>query len=457
MASQPDFQRPVASDLRARAERLSAADLEAFWMPFTSNREFKAKRRMLVGAQGCYYTAEDGSKKYDTLSGLWCASFGHGRPEIAEAIAETARTLDYAPPFQYAHPLGFELANRVKQFTPAGLDHVFFTNSGSESADTAIKIAKGYWARRGRPEKNRLIGRVKGYHGVNVGGTSVGGIEPNRAGFGDLMATGHLPHTLLEENRFSRGCPEQGAELADVLEQQIRDAGAETVAAVMVEPMSGSAGVIVPPKGYLERLAAICKKHDILLIFDEVLTGFGRLGATFGAGLFGVTPDILTMAKNITNGAVPMGAVAVTDAIHDAFMETAPLDYDVEFRHGYTYSAHPLACAAGLAALDVMERDGLVARAAELAPYFEDQMHNLKGLKHIVDIRNLGLAGVFQIEALPGEPGKRPWQIAMAAWDRGLYVRFGGDTVQLGPPFIAEKADIDHICNVLADIIPTID
>jgi len=442
------------TDYRDRANALGRADMDAFWMPFTSNREFKANPRMIVGAQGCYYTAADGSKKYDTLSGLWCASFGHGRPEIAEAIANAARTLDYAPPFQYAHPLGFELANRVKQFTPDGLDHIFFTNSGSESADTAIKMARAYWSRKGHPEKNRLIGRSKGYHGVNVGGTSVGGIEPNRAGFGDLMTTGHLPHTLLDENRFSRGCPEHGAELADVLEHQIEEAGADTVAAVMLEPMSGSAGVIVPPKGYLQRLAAICKKHNVLLIFDEVLTGFGRLGTTFGADLFGVTPDIMTMAKNITNASVPMGAVAVTDAIHDAFMETTGFDYDVEFRHGYTYSAHPLACAAGLAALDILERDNLIGKAAELAPYFEDQIHNLKGLKHIVDIRNLGLAGAFQIEALPGEPGKRPWQIALAAWERGLYVRFGGNTVQLGPPFIAEKADIDHICEILSEIIP---
>ena len=441
-------------DLAGRAARLTPAQMNAFWMPFTSNREFKAAPRMITGAAGCYYTADDGSQKYDTLSGLWCASYGHGRPEIAEAIAQAARTLDYAPPFQYAHPLGFELAERVAQFTPAGLDRIFFTNSGSESADTAIKIAKAYWARRGHPEKNQVIGRDKGYHGVNVGGTSVGGIAPNRAGFGELMGATHLPHTLLEENRFSKGCPEHGADLADTLEARIRDIGAEHVAAVMVEPMSGSAGVIIPPKGYLERLAAICERHDILLIFDEVLTGFGRLGATFGANLFGITPDILTMAKNITNGAVPMGAVAVTEAIHEAFMASTPLEYDAEFRHGYTYSAHPLACAAGLAALDVLERDDLVTKAAELAPYFEDQIHNLRGLKHIVDIRNLGLAGAFQIEALPGEPGRRPWQIALAAWERGLYVRFGGDTVQLGPPFIAEKADIDHICEVLAEVIP---
>ncbi len=441
-------------DLTARAAQLTPAQMDAFWMPFTSNREFKAAPRMITGADGCYYTAADGSKKYDTLSGLWCASFGHGRPEIAEAIARAARTLDYAPPFQYAHPLGFELAERVARFTPKGLDRIFFTNSGSESADTAIKIAKAYWARRGHPEKNQVIGREKGYHGVNVGGTSVGGIAPNRVGFGELMGATHLPHTLLAENRFSKGCPEHGADLADQLEARIRDIGAEHVAAVMVEPMSGSAGVIIPPKGYLERLAAICKRHEILLIFDEVLTGFGRLGATFGAELFGITPDILTMAKNITNGAVPMGAVAVTEDIHAAFMDSTPLEYDAEFRHGYTYSAHPLACAAGLAALDVLERDDLVSRAADLAPYFEAQIHNLRGLKHIVDIRNLGLAGAFQIEALPGEPGRRPWQIALAAWERGLYVRFGGDTVQLGPPFIAEKADIDHICEVLAEVIP---
>ncbi|RJS93304.1 aminotransferase class III-fold pyridoxal phosphate-dependent enzyme [Salinisphaera sp. Q1T1-3] len=453
MTGTTDAPEPRHPDLRDNAARLDADAMNAFWMPFTSNREFKAAPRMIVGATGCHYTAADGSQKYDTLSGLWCASFGHGRPEIARAIADTAQTLDYAPPFQYAHPLGFELANRVAELTPDGLDHIFFTNSGSESADTAIKIAKGYWARRGQPEKNHVIGRAKGYHGVNVGGTSVGGIAPNRAGFGALMDTHHLSHTLIEANRFSRGCPAEGAELADELLAQIHELGAERIAAVMVEPMSGSAGVVIPPQGYLERLARICRAHDILLIFDEVLTGFGRLGAMFGATLFGITPDILTMAKNITNGAVPMGAVAVTDAVHDAFMDSTPLDYDVEFRHGYTYSAHPLACAAGLAALDVLERDDLVGRAAALAPYFESQIHHLKGLRHIVDIRNLGLAGAFQIEPVPGEPGRRPWQIALAAWERGLYVRFGGDTVQLGPPFIAERADIDHICEVLADII----
>jgi beta-alanine--pyruvate transaminase len=448
----------ATSDLAQRAGALTRDDLDAFWMPFTGNRQFKADPRLIVGAHGCHYTAADGRQIFDSLSGLWCASFGHGRAEIAEAIAATARNLDYAPPFQFAQPMAFELAARVKALTPAGLDHVFFTDSGSESADTAIKMARAYWYTRGAPHKTYLIGRAKGYHGVNVAGTSVGGIEANRKAFGTLLAdVDHLPHTLLEANRFTRGVPEHGVELADELEEQIKRHGADHVAAVMVEPVSGSGGVIVPPKGYLQRLREICDRHDVLLIFDEVLNGFGRLGASFGAELFGVRPDIMTMAKNLTNAAVPMGAVAVSDAIYRAFMDADLPEYAVEFPHGYTYSAHPLACAAGLAALDIYERERMVERAAELAPYFEEQVHRLRGLAPIVDIRNLGLAAAIQIEPIDGEPGKRPWQISMAAWQRGVYLRYGGDTVQLGPPFIAEKAQIDELCNVLEDVIPAVD
>ena len=436
---------------------LTDEELEAFWMPYTGNRRFKANPCLLTKAEGCYYTDADGRQIFDSLSGLWCSSFGHGRREIANAIAETARELDFAPSFQFSHPLGFELAVRLRDITPAGLDHVFFTNSGSESADTALKIARAYWGKRGAPDKTRLIGRAKGYHGVNVGGTSMGGIDANRRAFGDLLDVDHLPHTLLKQNRFSKGLPEHGAELADVLEEKILEHGAEHIAAVMVEPMSGSAGVIVPPRGYLERLRAICDRHDVLLMFDEVLTGFGRTGTRFACERFGVTPDIMTLAKGLTNGTVPMGAVVTSDEIYRTFMNAGGPDYEIELFHGYTYSAHPIACAAGLAALDLFEREDMAGRAAELSPYFEAQVHGLKGLRHIVDIRNLGMAAAIQIDPIDGEPGRRPWAISMAAWERGLYLRFGGDTVQLGPPFISTHAQIDEICNVLTDVIPAVD
>lgn len=439
------------------ADTASSLDFDSYWMPFSGNRQFKADPKLIVAAKGCYYTDVDGRQIFDSLSGLWCASFGHGRAEIAEAIAQTAKTLDYAPPFQYAHPMAFELAERVKNIVPDGLEHVFFTNSGSESADTAIKIARAYWARRGQPGKTRLIGREKGYHGVNVGGTGMGGIPGNKAFFGDMLATEHLPHTLLDHNRFTRGVPEAGAEVADALEARILEHGADTVAAVMVEPMSGSAGVIVPPAGYLKRLREICDRHDILLIFDEVLTGFGRLGASFGAELFGVTPDIMTLAKNLTNAAVPMGAVVVSDAVYDAFMQADLAPHAIELAHGYTYSAHPLACAAGLAAMDVYENERMAERAAELAPYFEAQLHGLRGAPHVVDIRNLGLAGALEIETAGNDPTYRPWKIAEAAWDRGMYLRFGGNTVQLGPPFIVERSDIDFICETLDAAIRSVD
>lgn len=435
----------------------SPAELDAYWMPFTGNRQFKDDPRVITRADGCYYYDSDGCAILDSLSGLWCASFGHGRAEIAEAIAETARELDYAPPFQFGHPQQFKLAKRLVDLTPAGLDHAFFTDSGSEAADTALKMARAYWQKRGAETKTRLIGRAKGYHGVNVGGTSVGGIEPNRKDLGELWTSDHLPHTLLDENRFSRGIPEHGIEHAEALEELIQARGADNVAAVMVEPVSGSAGVIVPPKGYLQRLREICDRHDILLIFDEVLTGFGRIGASFGAELFGVRPDIMTLAKNLTNGTVPMGAVVVSDDVYQTFMTQDLPHYQVEFAHGYTYSGHPLACAAGLATLDIYENEQMVAKSAALAPYFENQIHRLHDLPHVADIRNLGLAGALEIETADGEPGKRPWQIAMAAWERGMYLRYGGNTVQLGPPFISNRTHIDEICNVLEDVLPMID
>ncbi|MCP1673695.1 beta-alanine--pyruvate transaminase [Natronocella acetinitrilica] len=441
----------------ARWAGLSRAELEAYWMPFSGNRQFKDDPRMIVGAHDCYLRSADGRDILDTLSGLWCCSFGHGRSEIAEAIGRCAKELAYSPPFQFGHPMAFQLANRVRELTPDGLDHVFFTNSGSESADTALKMAKAYWRLKGRPEKTRMIGRIKGYHGVNVGGTSVGGIVGNRKHFGSLMESDHLSATLLPENRFSRGTPEHGVHLADQLEELVGLHDASNIAAVVVEPMSGSAGVIVPPAGYLKRLREICDKHDILLVFDEVLTGFGRTGSDFGATLFGVTPDIMTLAKNITNGAVPMGAVVSSAEIYRTFMDNGGPDYVPEFPHGYTYSAHPIACAAGLAAMDIFEHDRMAERAGAMAPYFEEQVHQLKGLRHIVDIRNLGMAAAIQLEPHPREATRRPFEIAMRCWEKGMYVRFAADTIQLGPPFIVEREQVDQMCNILADVIPTID
>ncbi len=323
------------------AAAIGRDDLEAYWLPFSGNRQFKARPRVIVAAEGCYYRDSDGRRIFDAMSGLWCCGFGHGRPEIAEAVNRQLRELDYAPAFQFGHPKVFELANRVKEMTPVGLDYVFFTNSGSESAETALKMAKAYWRAKGQPEKSRLIGRAKGYHGVNFGGTSVGGIEPNKLPYGDLTPADHLPHTLLPENAFSRGMPERGAELADALEELVAEHDASRIAAVIVEPFSGSAGVIVPPRGYLQRLRAICDEHDILLIFDEVITGFGRAGGAFGADVFGVVPDLMCLAKGLTNGSVPMGAVVVSSKIYQTFMDIDAPEYLVEFPHGYTYSGHP--------------------------------------------------------------------------------------------------------------------
>lgn len=442
----------MAFDSQAAAG-LTRAQMDAYWMPFTANREFKDNPRMVVAAEGCHFIDARGRKVFDSLSGLWCTGFGHGRREIADAIARQVATLDYAPNFQFGHPLAFLLADKLAGMAPKGLDHVFFTNSGSESADTALKMARGYWRQKGMPGKTRLIGRAKGYHGVNYGGLSVGGIVGNRKIFGTMGDVDHLPHTLLPENAFAKGQPEHGAHLADVLEDLVALHDASNIAAVIVEPFSGSAGMVVPPKGYLQRLRALCDKHGILLIFDEVISGFGRTGAAFAADCFGVVPDIMTVAKALTNGTVPMGAVLATAEIHDTFMAAGGPDYQVEFAHGYTYSGHPLACAAGLAALDLFEREKLAARAAELAPYFETVLHGLKGLKHVADIRNFGLAGAVQIEAAPGAPARRPWQIALKCWDAGYYVRYGGDTLQFGPPLVAEKSDLDGLMNAVADAI----
>jgi len=431
--------------------QLDREALEAYWMPFTSNRQFKENPRLISGADGCHYITADGRRVLDGLSGLWCCGAGHNRPEIADAVARQLRTLDYSPAFQFGHPLAFELANKIKSLTPAGLDYVFYTNSGSEAADTSLKIARAYWRQKGQPSKTRLIGRAKGYHGVNFGGISVGGIGPNRKLFGEGVSADHLRHTLLPENVFTRGMPEKGAELAEELEELVALHDASNIAAVIVEPFAGSAGVLPPPKGYLQRLRAICDKHQILLIFDEVITGFGRAGALSGADAFGVTPDIMNFAKQLTNGAVPMGAVVVKEEIYRTFMSTGGPDYMLEFPHGYTYSGHPIACAAGIAALDLLLQDKLIDRVKTLAPYFENGIHSLKGRKHVVDIRNYGLAGALTLAPLPGEPARRPFEVAMRCWERGVYVRYGGDTLQFGPPFVIEKSDLDRMFNIVAD------
>jgi beta-alanine--pyruvate transaminase len=435
------------------ARSVDEIDLDSYWMPFTGNRQFKASPRMIRAAEGVHFITVDGRRVLDGLSGLWCCGAGHNRREIATAIAEQASELDYAPAFQFGHPRAFELASRVRALTPDGLDKVFLVNSGSEAADTSLKIARGYWRQKGMPSKTRLIGRAKGYHGVNFGGTSVGGIGGNRKLFGGVAETDHLSHTLLPENRFCRGQPAYGAHLADELEGLVALHDASNIAAVIVEPFAGSAGVIPPPRGYLERLRRICDAHDILLIFDEVITGFGRCGAPTGADFFGVTPDIANFAKQLTNGAVPLGAVVVKEDIYRTFMEQGGPDYLVEFPHGYTYSGHPLACAAGLAALEVFEREQLDRQVAEKAGYFEDCIHGLANHPHVTDVRNLGFAGALTLEPYPGEPARRPFEIAMWCWERGLYLRYGADTLQFGPAFVMEKADIAGMFNIVGDAL----
>ena len=430
-----------------------AAWLQAHWMPFSGNRNFKAQPRMLVSAEGAYYRDSHGRQVFDGLSGLWCCGLGHGRQEISAAVSRQVATLDYSPAFQFGHPLSFALANRIADYMPQGLEQVFFTGSGSESADTALKMARAYWRARGQGTKTRLIGREKGYHGVNFGGISVGGIGGNRKTFGQGIEADHLPHTQPANGSFHRGLPPTGIELADELLRLIALHDASNIAAVIVEPMSGSGGVVVPPAGYLQRLREICTAHDILLIFDEVITGFGRLGANTGAAFFGVTPDIMTLAKQVTNGAQPLGAVVTRRAIYDTFMDQGGPDYLLEFPHGYTYSAHPVACAAGLAALDLLEREQAVARVAELAPHFEQAVHSLRGAKHVADIRNLGLAAGLTLSAAPGEPARRPDEVAMRCLDKGFYVRYGGDTIQLAPPFIATPDELDSLVNALGDAL----
>ena len=441
---------PVAA---TTGPRMDAAWLDAHWMPYTANRSFKAKPRMIVEASGAYFTDAEGRKIFDGLSGLWCSGLGHGRREIAEAIGAQAAKLDYAPAFQFGHPGSFELANRIKDLTPAGLDYVFFTGSGSEAADTSLKMARAYWRTKGHASKTRLIGREKGYHGVNFGGISVGGIGANRKLFGQGVEADHIPHTQPAMGSFYKGMPPTGAELADKLLDVIALHDASNIAAVIVEPFSGSSGVVIPPVGYLQRLREICTQNNILLIFDEVITGFGRAGAMTGAEAFGVTPDIMNIAKQVTNGAQPLGAVIAKKDIYDTCMSAGGPEYLLEFPHGYTYSAHPVACAAGIAALDILQKEDMLGRVQALTPYFEQAVHSLKGAKHVLDIRNYGLAAGFSIAPLPGEPARRPYEIAMNCWDKGFYVRYGGDTIQLAPPFISEKAEIDRLINALGDAL----
>jgi len=435
------------------SKSLSRAELEAFWMPFTANRQFKANPRLLARASGMHYFTDDGRKILDGVAGLWCCNAGHDRKEISEAVARQIATLDYAPPFQMGHAGAFELANALTRIAPRGLDHVFFTNSGSESVDTALKIALAYHRLRGDGARQRFIGRERGYHGVGFGGISVGGMVNNRKFFGNMLAgVDHLPHTHnLERNAFTRGLPEWGAHLADELERIVALHDASTIAAVIVEPVAGSAGVLLPARGYLERLRQICDKHKLLLIFDEVITGFGRLGAPFGAQAFGVTPDIITCAKGLTNGSVPMGGVIVRKEIYETFMQGP--EQAIELFHGYTYSAHPLACAAALATLGIYERDGLLSRAAELARYWEDAAHSLKGLPHVIDIRNFGLIAGIELEPIAGQPTARAFSVFLQAFEQGLLIRTTGDIIALSPPLIIDKTHIDEIFGKLAAIL----
>ena len=431
--------------------------LAAFWMPFTANRAYKAAPRQLVAAKDMHYTASDGRQILDGTAGLWCVNAGHCRAPIAEAIAKAAATLDFAPTFQLGHPTAFELASRVAALMPAGLDRVFFTNSGSESVDTALKIALAYQRARGQGSRTRFIGRERGYHGTGFGGTSVGGLVNNRRAFGALLpGVDHMRHTHdLARNAFTRGMPAHGADLAEDLERIVGLHGADTIAAVIVEPMAGSTGVLVPPTGYLERLRTICNTHGILLIFDEVISAYGRLGTATAAELFGVTPDIITMAKGLTNAAVPMGAVAVARSVHDAIVEGAP--DGIEFFHGYTYSGHPLAAAAGLATLDLYKAEGLFERAASLSDYWADAVHSLRAKRHVIDLRNIGLVAGVELEPRPGAPGKRATELFHAAFDTGLLVRATGDIIALSPPLIVDKSQIDEMFGKLADLLATID
>ncbi|MCC5983189.1 MAG: aspartate aminotransferase family protein [Rhodobacteraceae bacterium] len=433
-------------------DRPTPNDLRAFWMPFTANRQFKASPRMFVGARDMHYTTAEGRQVLDGTAGLWCCNAGHCRPKITEAVQKQVAELDYAPAFQMGHPIAFELANRIIDIAPEGIDHVFYTNSGSESVETALKIAIAYHRARGDGARTRLIGRERGYHGVNFGGISVGGIVNNRKMFGTMLGgVDHLPHTHLPENAWTKGQPEHGANLADDLERIVALHGAETIAACIVEPVAGSTGVLLPPRGYLERLREICTKHGILLIFDEVITGFGRLGSPFAAQHFDVLPDMMTTAKGLTNGVIPMGAVLTTGAVHDAFMQGP--EHMIELFHGYTYSGNPIACAAGLATLETYAEEGLFDRCAEIAPYWEEALHSLRDARHVIDIRNMGLIGAVELEPIPGAPTKRAFSAFLKAYEKGILIRTTGDIIAMSPPLIIERAQVDELIGTLRDVL----
>ena len=431
-------------------------DLNAFWMPFTANRQFKSAPRLFVGAKDMHYTTADGRQVLDGVAGLWCCNAGHCRPKIVEAVQKQVAQMDYAPAFQMGHPIAFELANRLVDIAPKGIEHVFYTNSGSESVETALKIAIAYHRARGDGARTRLIGREKGYHGVNFGGISVGGLVNNRKMFGSLLnGVDHLPHTHLAANAYSKGQPEHGANLADDLERMIALHGAETIAAVIVEPVSGSAGVILPPKGYLQRLREITRQHGILLIFDEVITGFGRLGSAFAAQHFDVLPDMMTTAKGLTNGTIPMGAVLTTGAIHDAFMNGP--EGTIELFHGYTYSGNPIASAAGIATLETYREEALFERANDIAPYWEQALHALKGTRHVIDIRNMGLIGAIELEPIAGKPTARAFNAFLKAYEKGVLIRTTGDIIAMSPPLIISKEQIDQLIGTVKDVLDTLD
>jgi beta-alanine--pyruvate transaminase len=427
-------------------------DLRAFWMPYTANRQFKSAPRMLVASKDMHYTSADDRQILDGTAGLWCCNAGHCRPKITEAVQKQVGELDYAPAFQMGHPLAFELANRIVDVAPDGMEHVFFCNSGSEAVDTALKIALAYHRVKGDASRTRLIGRERGYHGTSFGGISVGGIVSNRRHFGTLLAgVDHMPHTHLPENVFTKGQPQHGAYLADELERIVALHGAETIAAVIVEPMAGSTGVLMPPKDYLQRLRDITTKHGILLIFDEVITGFGRLGSPFAAQHFGVVPDMITCAKGLTNGVIPMGAVLASSKIHDAFMQGP--EHMIELFHGYTYSGNPVSCAAAIATLDTYAEEGLLTRAAELETYWQDALHSLRDHPNVIDIRNMGLIGAVELSPIPNEPGKRAFDIFVKAFEAGILIRVTGDIIALSPPLIISKAQIDDLIGTLGDVL----
>ncbi len=433
--------------------KLHPDQLDAYWMPFTANRQFKAAPRMMAKAEGMHYWTPEGRKILDGFSGLWCCNAGHNRKPIVEAIQKQAATMDYAPAFQMGHPLAFELANRVAKLAPPGMDKVFFCNSGSEAVDTALKIAIAYQRVKGEASRTRLIGRERGYHGVGFGGISVGGMVANRKMFGTMLAgVDHLPHThSLEHNAFSKGLPAWGAHLADELERLVALHDASTIAAVIVEPMAGSTGVLMPPVGYLKRLREITKKHGILLIFDEVITAFGRLGGATGAEVFGVQPDMITFAKGVTSGTVPMGGVIASREIHDAFMVGPP--GAIELFHGYTYSAHVLACAAGVATLQLYDDEGLFERAAKMAPVLEQAVHSLKGTRHVIDIRNYGLAAAVELEPRAGAPGARTFDTYLGCWEDGLLVRQAGEIVCFAPALIVEESHLAQMMDTLKAVL----